>query len=92
MLPALLTVIKLYEKRGFIITEIKADIEFQCLEHDLLPIVLNTFSQDDHVGEIERSNRTVKNDLRTLTHSLPYLRFPRVMIVDAVRFVVRSRN
>ena len=82
MLSGIQSVIKMFEKRGFIITEIKAGIEFQCLEHDLLSITLNTVSQDDHVGEIERSNRTVKSTLRALTHGLPFLRFPRTMIVD----------
>ena len=82
----------LYEHRGFNVFEIKGDLEFQCLENSLLPTLFDPVAADDHVGEIERSNRTVKADLRTMTQSLPFTRWTRLMIEEAVRTVIRARN
>ena len=59
----------LNEHRGFDVMEVKGDLEFQCLENSLLSTLFDPVAADDHVGEIERSNRTVKADLRTLTQS-----------------------
>ena len=58
----------------------------------LTPIIFDPVSKDDHVGEIERSNRTIKADLRTLTQGLPFQRLPRLLVHEALRFVTRSRN
>ena len=92
MLHELQVIINLYEKRGFNFVEVKADLEFQCLEMDIKPTILDLLAADDHVGEIERSNRTSKSDLRTLTQGLPFPRLTRLMVEEAIRFVIKSRN
>ena len=51
-------VIKLYNKRGFRVTGIHADQEFSCLEDDI--DTLQLVPADEHVNDVERSIRTVK--------------------------------
>jgi hypothetical protein len=47
---------------------------------------------DSHVGEIERSNRTLKERLRSCVHGLPFKRLPKIMIRHMLYDVVRSLN
>ena len=66
-----------------------ADSELECVREDLQPIALNIVPADSHVGEVERSIRTIKERLRSCAHGLPFKRLPRViinhMVIDAVR-------
>ena len=92
MLSAFRDIQQIYTARGFIITEVKADLEFECLTVDILPVKMDCVDADDHVGEIERANRTTKQDLRVLTHGLPYRRWTKLMVKEGVRFVLKGRN
>ena len=83
---------RIYENRGFEIAEMKADLEFSCIKNEILPTVKDLVAADDHVWEVERSNQTVKADLRTLTQSLPFTRWPKLMVEEGIRSVIRSRN
>ena len=91
MLHELKLIIRLYKKRRFRVNEIKADLEFKCLEN-LLPATIDCVAADDHVGEIERANQTTKADLRTLLQGLPFTRVPKLLVTEVLRFVVKSRN
>jgi hypothetical protein len=57
-------IIQLYETRGFNVTRIEGDQEFLCLANELLPIPVNIADADDHVPEVERSIRTIKERVR----------------------------
>jgi hypothetical protein len=46
------------------------------------PIHLNVVTADSHVGEIERSIRTVKEHLRSSVHGLPFKRLIRTGILS----------
>jgi hypothetical protein len=85
-------VIKLYESRGFHVCDIQADSEFECIRHDVRPIELNIVPADSHVGEVERSIRTLKERLRACVHGLPFKRLPKVMITHMVTDAVRCLN
>jgi hypothetical protein len=60
MLNGINTIRQLYMSRGLKIVEIQADGEFDCLCSDLSPCALNIAAPGEHVPEIERSIRTVK--------------------------------
>lgn len=92
MLHGITSIINLYRSRGLRVTQIDADMEFACLHDDLRPVFLNIAAADTHVGDIERSIRTIKEDVRTLSSSLPFHQFPRELIVGAVISAIRSRN
>ena len=92
MLKGLKSIINLYRACGIAVTQINADMEFACVRDDLRPVFLNIAASDAHIGDIERSIRTVKEDTRTLTSLLPFPKFPRELIIGAVVSAIRSRN
>ena len=85
-------VLWLYAARGFLVCDIHADTEFECIRADVLPIHLDVVAADDHVGEIERSNRTVKERARACVHGLPFRRIRKLLVVSVVADVVRCLN
>jgi hypothetical protein len=68
--PSLLTginkIIKLYKRSGFRIESALMDGEFEPLRNDLaeMGINLNVAAPDEHVGDIERYIRTIKERVR----------------------------
>ena len=85
LLAGILAVLNMYQARGFDVITIHADIQFECLVNELLPIRLNLTAHDDHVGEVERSIRTIKERVRADVHSMPFNRLPRLLIIELVR-------
>jgi hypothetical protein len=92
MKKVLLSVLRQYSDRGFQVVTISADAEFSVLRDTVGPIRLDIVPTDQHVGEVERLIRTIKERLRSCVHGLPYRRLPRVMIVSMVIDVVRLLN
>jgi hypothetical protein len=85
-------VINLYETRGFNITRIEGDREFNCIVNDILPITLNVADADDHVHEVERSIRTIKERTRCTIQGLPFRRIPKLMMRAAVEGAHKTLN
>ena len=72
-------VLHLYETKGYNITPVHGDHEFKCIREEIRPTNLNICSKDDHVGEVERSIRTIKERVRCTIHSLPFKKVPRLV-------------
>jgi hypothetical protein len=66
------------------------DGEFEPLRDDLLElqITLNTTANDEHVGDIERYIRTVKERVRCIYNTLPFTLIPYRLIVEMVYFSI----
>jgi hypothetical protein len=77
-------VIHMYEARGFNITRLEADREFSCIVNNVLPIDLNIADADDHVPEVERSIRTIKERTRCTVQGLPFRRVSKVVMRAAI--------
>ena len=90
-IDGLRSVIRFYTTRGLSIEQINADNEFECARNDLLPIPLNIVAANEHVGPVERSIRTIKDDVRTLIDSLPFLPNTRLNL-PSVQFFPASAN
>lgn len=75
-----------YSRRGFAVTQVAADNEFAVLETQLanIGISLNTVARDEHVPEIERHIRTLKERCRETYNALPFKRWPSRMLVELV--------
>ena len=60
------------------------DGEFEplCTDLKLLGIELNTTSRDEHVPEIERQIRVIKERIRACLNSLPFKCLPKIILVD----------
>ena len=92
MLDGLNKVINLYKSRGLQVETIHGDNEFECLREELRPITLNIAAADEHVSMIERSIRTIKERTRSQIQFLPYIKYPRNMIIGCVVFSIKSLN
>ena len=78
-------IFKVYNARGFRITEVHADKEFEKVQNDVLPANMRICGVDDHVPEIERSVQTQKNENRSVCQAMPYRCIPRIMIRELVK-------
>lgn len=80
--------------RGFKIHTALMDGGFAHLQDacHLLQIQLNTTSRDEHVGEIERYIRTIKERMRAVFNTLPFQRLPKIMIIELAKNVVYWLN
>ena len=72
MIKGLMRTLKLYSIRGFHVINIFADNEFECIRNELLPCNLNIAAKLEHVPEVERSVRTVKESIRYTSNGLPF--------------------
>lgn len=75
-----------YARRGFLANMIAADNEFASLEGPLSNegMALNVVARDEHVPEIERHIRTLKERCRAVFNTLPFNKMPNRMIVELV--------
>jgi len=58
----------------------------------VLPSQLDVPAADDHVGEVERSVRTMKECTRTTIHGLPFKRLPKLMVKELVLNSAKGLN
>jgi len=74
-------IIQLYSTRGFIISDLFGDGEFDVddIKLAILPITTHICSTNEHVPKIERPIRTIKERCRSICHSLPFSSFLRIM-------------
>jgi hypothetical protein len=86
LMPAITKVQQIYSGRGFTISLLQADGEFEFLRGPLsaLNISLNTAGNDEHVGAIERHIRTVKERTRCIYNMLPFKRMPDRLVIEMV--------
>ena len=70
-------ILNLYETRSFTTSRLEGDREFACITNEILPAVLTVADTDNHVHEVERSIRTIKELVHCTVQGLPYRRVPR---------------
>ena len=68
------------------------DDEFECLKPDMLKrrhgMPLNICAKNEHVPEIERKIRTVKERIRGVGTTLPFKKLPSMMVFHLVMFSI----
>ena len=82
----LMSVIRTYHHRGFEIVTILGDNEFEPLR-PLFP-QLQTCAANEHIPDVERYIRTIKDSTRSTYRMLPFTRVPRLVIVHLVKNAV----
>jgi hypothetical protein len=86
-------VIHMYQQRGFTVSDIHGDHEFDGVSDFFSPIRFNIVAADGHVGEVERSIRTIKERFRAMAHGLLFRRLPILLLWSMVTYeVVRCLN
>ena len=71
-------------QRSFCIVEMQMDGQFEPLRGALaeMKITMNVCSEAEHIGNIERLNRRVKERARGVVTHLPYKKLPRRMVIE----------
>ncbi len=87
-------VIGAYVTRGFRVTIIIADNQFESMRGELadLHCLLHVVARDEHVPEVERYNRTIKERVRAQYNVLPFKHLPPIFVVEMVYASVFWRN
>ena len=85
-----------YLHRGFRITTVHADGEFAPLKILIESMpggpMVNLASSNEHVPEIERRIRVVKERCRATRHTLPFQRMPKLLTIHIVLHAVKLLN
>ena len=68
------------------------DMEFEKLKDKLPNVTLKTTSAREHVGEIKRKIRVVKERARSMMSILPYKLLSKLVIVELMYFCVMWMN
>ena len=84
LLKGLKSILQVYQRRGFQIEMALMDGEFGHLRGDLasMGVTLNETSRDEHVGEIERFIRTIKEWMRAIYNTLPFRKIPAQLVAE----------
>jgi hypothetical protein len=87
LLNGIRKIIKLYKRAGFQVVAALMDGEFEVLRGELsdLGVALNVAAPDEHVGDIERYIRTIKERMRAMYNTLPFERVPHRMIIEMAK-------
>jgi hypothetical protein len=86
LLSAMTQVINIYKMRGFKVTNCLLDGQFECLSNQLagLGVRVNITSRNEHVPEIERHIRTLKERARAVLTTLPFKKIPSRMLAELI--------
>ena len=85
-------VVTLYAAADLKVQTVMMDMEFQPLQELMPYIVVNTTAANEHVAEIERRIRVVKERARAIINTLPYPKLPKRLVVDLIYFVTMWLN
>ncbi len=72
----LLCMVRVYAKAGFTVSTIIMGYEFEKVHDHVLSTNINTTAVSEHVGEIERKIRVVKEQALGIICTLPYKTLP----------------
>ena len=68
------------------------DMEFDKLKPLMPHVALNTTAAREHVGEIERKIRVIKERARGTFNTMPYKKLPKMMVKELLHFCVMWMN
>ena len=67
-----ITIINLYQYRGFRVVEVQGNGQFKYIEENISPVHLYISATGEHIPQVERSIQTIEGDCRTLYRGLSY--------------------
>ena len=87
VLKSMQAIIQIYRQNGFVIEVALMDGEFVHLRGELasMGVTLNDTSCDEHVGDVERFIRTIKERMRAIYNTLPFQKVPARLIIEMAK-------
>jgi hypothetical protein len=84
--------IDLYARGGFQVGTVLMDNEFEKLQNCVPILAINTTATKEHVPEVERKIRLIKERGRGIQNTLPFKKMPRLMLIELVYHMVLCLN
>ena len=85
-------IMDMYGRGGFQVGTVLMDNEFECLRN-LIPVLdINTTAAKEHVPEIERRIRLIKERGRGILNTLPFKKLPRIILIELIYHAVMWLN
>ena len=85
-------IVEMYARGGFRVGTILMDNEFEKLKPLVPALSINTTAANEHVPEIERRIRLIKERGRGILNTLPFKKMPRVILIELIYHVVLWLN
>ena len=84
LLKSMQPIIQIYQRNGFVVEAALMDGEFVHLRGELVSmgVTLNAMPCDEHVGDVERFIRTIKERMRAIYNTLPFQKVPARLIAE----------
>ena len=82
----------LYSRGGFTVGTVLMDNEFEKLRNLVPVLAVNTTAAKEHVPEVERRIRLIKERSRGILNTLPFKKMPQNMLVELIYHVVLWLN
>ena len=84
ILKSMQAILQIYWRNGFLVEVALMDGEFAHLRGELasIGVTLNDTSRDEHVGDIERFIRTIKERMRAIYNTLPFQKVPARLTIE----------
>jgi hypothetical protein len=88
IIKAIRNVVNIYQGRGFKVSHFLMDSQFNSLraEISVLGINLNTVARQEHVPEVERYIRTLRERIRSYYNTIPFTLMPPRMMIELVHY------
>ncbi len=81
-------IVAVYARAGFRVQTILMDNEFNKVIDHAPNVILNTTAASEHVGDIKRRIRVIKERSHGILCTLPYTKFPQIVLVHLLHHVV----
>ena len=90
IVSGLKAVTQIYKRAGFRVTLALMDGEFEPMRGELaeIGVALNTTVRDEHVGDIERFIRAIKERMRATYNTLPFKNMPPPLVIEMAKSAV----
>ena len=92
---SLTKIVKIYARGGFIVRLVMMDMEFEKIKDEFTQVVVNTTAAREHVGEIERVIKFIKERARCVVSDLRVAGFKylhKLIVVHCLYFVTLMIN
>jgi len=81
-----------YHLRGLQVNQINTDNECVCIREEARPVNMNIVAAGEHVTDIARSSRNLREGPWGHVHRLSYKRYPAIIVIVCVTQVIKRLN
>jgi hypothetical protein len=81
-------IMDLYSSGGFQVGTVLMENKFEQLRVLILFLIVNTTAAKEHVPEVERQIRLIKERRRGILNTLPFKKMPQIMLIKLIYHVV----